>query len=123
MAGMETALSLAARDYRWLLDRGYAESSSLKLVGDRHRLERDERMILFRGVASDGASRRRTAMISGDAAGRPLLVDGYNQTFAVMHYLMGKRLFICSDGLLRDAGSSHGRIARPELFERAARLL
>jgi hypothetical protein len=123
MAANETGLAIAARDYRWLLDRGYAGGSSLNLVGDRHRLEREERMILFRGVFASGASRRRAALISGDAAGRPLHVDGYNQALAVMHYLMGKRLFIGSDGLLRDAGASHGRVSRPDLFERAARLM
>jgi hypothetical protein len=124
-------LGLAALDYRWLLDRGYAETSSLKLVGDRHRLSRDERMILFRGVASGDDSAGRLAVLfsdgqgaSGDAVGgRAVFVDGYNQALTVMHYLAGRPLFLGSDGLTRDAGGSYGRIADAALFERAAGIL
>jgi hypothetical protein len=40
-----------------------------------------------------------------------------------MHYLSGKPVFISSDGLLRDAGASHGRIADRGLFCRAQAIL
>lgn len=113
----------AARDYRWLLDRAYPQSASLKLVGDRHRLDRDERLVLFRGVFALRASASRRARVSSKAGGRPLLVDAYNQLFAVMHYLAGRPVFISSDGLLRDAGASHGRIADRDLFARAQAIL
>jgi hypothetical protein len=119
-------LAPAAMDYRWLLDRGYAETSSLKLVGDRHRMTRDERMILFRGVYSSSSSAARASIVVDQAAvraGGEILVDGYNQALTVMHYLSGRPLFIGTDGLTRDAGGSHGRIADQALFERAASLL
>jgi hypothetical protein len=109
-------LALAATEYRWLLDRGYAESASLKLVGDRHQMTRDERMILFRGVASSEASSSRAAIIRFETEGREILVDGYNQALTVMHYLSGRPLFIGTDGLTRDAGGSHGRIADAATF-------
>jgi hypothetical protein len=112
-------LARAATDYRWLLDRGYAPRAALKLVGDRRQMTSDERMILFRGVASSEASASRAALIAAGAGGRELLVDGYNQALTVMHYLTGRPLFVGSDGLLRDAGGSHGRIADRPLFERA----
>ncbi len=117
------AFRSAARDYRWLLDRGYAESAALKLVGDRFQLPREERLVLFRGVAPSLAAASRRALLRGDAAGRTLLVDGHNQALAVMHYLAGRPVFVASDGYLRDAGGSHGRIPRPELFDRALGLL
>jgi hypothetical protein len=113
----------AARDYRWLLDRDYSAQAALKLVGDRLQLSRDERMILFRGVVSSDRSRARAAIIGLEAEGLCLLVDGYNQALTVMHYLTGRPLFLGSDGLLRDAGGSHGRIGDHELFERAAAAL
>jgi hypothetical protein len=116
-------LGRAAADYRWLLDRGYAARAALKLVGDRLQLTRDERVILFRGVASSADSAGRMASIAPQAEGRPILVDGYNQVLTVMHYLMGRPLFLGTDGLLRDAGGSHGRIADQALFERAAEAL
>jgi hypothetical protein len=117
------ALGAAARDYRWLLDRGYPETASLKLVGDRNRLDKDERLVLFRGVFAHAASEERAALVSVDPGGRKLLVDGYNELFTVMHYLAGRPVFIASDGLLRDAGASHGRISDPALFERAQAIL
>ncbi len=119
-------LALAAREYRLLLDWGYPVAASIKLVGDRHRMDRDERMVLFRGVAStaDSAARSRAvAAPGGIAEGLVLLIDGYNQALTVMHYLAGRPLFVGTDGLTRDAGGSHGRIADPVLFERAAGLL
>jgi hypothetical protein len=119
-------LARAALEYRWLIDRGYATSAGLKLVGDKHQMTRDERMILFRGVASSRASEARLAVIAAPdsiGAGLEILVDGYNQALTVMHYLAGRLLFIGTDGLTRDAGAAHGRIADQALFERAIGLL
>ena len=112
-------LALAARDYRWLLDRGYPPKASLKLVGDRRMMTKDERMILFRGVAPTAAAASRAAIVRSEAKGRAFLVDGYNQALTVMHYLTGRPVFVANDGLLRDAGGSYGRIADLALFERA----
>jgi hypothetical protein len=120
-------LRLAACEYRWLLDRGYAESSALKLVGDKHQLPRDERMILFRGVATSVDSSARAALVlprTGDAlTGAHIYADGYNQALTVMFYLLGRPLFVGTDGLTRDSGGSHGHIANEALFERAAGIL
>jgi hypothetical protein len=75
MYAASTSLLAAARDYRWLLDRGYPQSASLKLVGDRYRLERDERLVLFRGVFAGAASASRRSILSADAGGRLLLTS------------------------------------------------
>lgn len=117
------AFILAARDYRWLLDGGYPDKASLSIVGDRHRLSRDERVVLFRGVASAVDSEARMSAIRGSTDGRPLYVDAFNQAFVVMHYLSGRPVFVASDGLTRDAGGSRGRIADPALFARSMALL
>ncbi|MBL8966606.1 MAG: DUF434 domain-containing protein [Spirochaetaceae bacterium] len=117
--GEGAAFAEAVRDYRWLLDRGYPDKASLKLVGDRRRLEAAERLVLFRGVASAEASRRRVARLVAGAAGRLVLLDGYNVAFTVLHYLVGKPCFVGTDGLLRDAGANYGRVPREGLLERA----
>lgn len=117
------ALGRASRDYRWLLDRGYPETASLKIVGDRHRLDKDARLVLFRGVTGLAASEKRAALLSEKVAGRTLLIDGYNEIYTVMHYLAGRPVFIASDALVRDAGAAHGRISDPELFNRATSIL
>jgi hypothetical protein len=119
-------LARAAFEYRWLIDRGYAMSAALKLVGDRHQMTRDERMILFRGVSTSRDSKTRSAIVIAPdslVAGLEIHVDGYNQALTIMHYLAGRPLFVGTDGLTRDAGSAHGRIMNHELFERAVGLL
>jgi hypothetical protein len=119
-------LARAAAEYRWLLDHGYSARASLKLVGDRHQMSRDERMILFRGVATSRDSEARKRIVASPdsvAEGSEMLVDGYNQALTVMHYLAGRPLFVGTDCLTRDAGAAHGRIADMALFERAVVLL
>jgi hypothetical protein len=119
-------LARAAREYRWLLDRDYSAAAALKLVGDHHQMTRDERMILFRGVSSKLDSETRAIILASPSSvrtGREILVDGYNQALTVMHYLAGRPLFIGTDGLTRDAGAAHGRIADRERFERSIGLL
>ncbi|HWR12486.1 MAG TPA: DUF434 domain-containing protein [Rectinemataceae bacterium] len=107
----------AARDYRLLLDKRYPIEASIKLVGDRYRLDKEERVALFRGVLPGDLSRanaeRRTAFLP---AGARIAVDGYNVLFTIINYLRGHPLFVSTDGFLRDAGGAHGRIADTAQF-------
>ncbi|GAB1431835.1 hypothetical protein MASR2M29_04600 [Spirochaetota bacterium] len=119
---MESAFSDAAIEYRWLLNRNYSNSAALKLVGDKHQLPRDEILVLFRGIAPSSDAIRRRKLISTGCRGLELFVDGYNQILTVMHYLSSRPVFLADDGFLRDAGASHGRIFRPELFLLAMKL-
>ena len=54
-------LAAAVADLSWLLSRGYAEPSSLKLVGDRYRLVERQRVAVLRSACSDAALARRRA--------------------------------------------------------------
>lgn len=119
MTAFRAAFAAAARDYRWLLDRGYPSSASLKLVGDRHRLSAEERLVLFRGIDAEAPSALRRGRIATQIEGRTLLLDAYNVAFTLVHYLVGKPCFIATDGLLRDAGANYGRVPREELLARA----
>jgi len=113
------AFRAAVGEYRWLLDRGYPGGASLKLVGDRRRLSAEERLVVFRGVASSADSETRRARLAVSAEGRLILLDAYNAAFTVVHYLVGKPCFLSTDGLLRDAGANYGRVPREELLSRA----
>ncbi len=114
----------AALDYRLLLDRGYPVNATLKLVGDRYRLDRTDRIVLFRGVLPSASSSAIATKTAGSfPAGSALCVDGYNILFTVINYRRGHPLFVGTDGLLRDAGGAHGRIERHEDLEEAAGLL
>lgn len=117
-------LELAIRDYRLLLDWGYPEKATLKLVGDRFTLSREERMILFRGVASSGRSEAiKAKIIPSIPRGGRVGIDGYNILFTLFNYRKGRPLFISTDGLLRDAGGVHGRLKAGEPLQEAVRLL
>ena len=111
----------AARDYRFLIDKGYPVDASIKLVGDRYRLDKAARTILFRGILPGALSAANEARIVTELPqGTRIAVDGYNILFTVTNYLRGHPLFISTDGLLRDAGGAHGRIADSDQFFAAA---
>jgi hypothetical protein len=117
-------LELAIRDYRILLDKGYPEKATLKLVGDRFALSREERMILFRGVSrSEQSAKIGAKLIKHLAPGARIGIDSYNVLFTLYNYRRGRPLFISSDGLLRDVGAVHGRLQRGEFLDEALALL
>jgi hypothetical protein len=117
-------LAAAVRDYRLLLDRGFPVAATIKLVGDRYRLDKIERNILFRGVLDKATSASIAARrVPVFEPGRSLAIDGYNVLFTLINYRRGHPLFVSTDGLVRDAGGAHGRIGRAADFDDALHLL
>lgn len=114
---------LAAEDYLLFLDKGYPQSSVLKLVGDKFMLSRDQRQILFRGICQTEAAKERKLKAGGFEEGDRILVDTYNVLFTISNYFLGKQLFIGNDGYLRDVGEMRGRIKNKEMFTRAEKLM
>ncbi|TVR66606.1 MAG: DUF434 domain-containing protein [Spirochaetaceae bacterium] len=114
-----------ARDYRWLLDRGYPDQPTIKLVGDRYRLTRVERGMLYRGIFSESASLQRSRRLRepGTVAGSSITIDGYNVLFTVWNYLAGRPLVAATDGFVRDIGGTRSRLPRDERFVRVCRSL
>ncbi len=113
-----------AADYRWLLDRGYPDQGSLRLVGDRYRLSGTERNTLFRGVFSSEDSQRRAARLGApgrDVVGGDLTVDGHNVLFTVWNCLAGRPMVLATDGFVRDIGGTRSRLPHDERFDRVAR--
>ncbi len=124
MLQIHEAFQNAINDYRFLLDKGYPVHATLKLVGDRYRLNKQERMVLFRGILDSTMSMtilRRILSVLPDQA--RLGIDGYNVLFTLINYRRGHPLFIATDGLLRDVGGAYGRIEREEDFQWAIQLL
>lgn len=113
----------AAEEYLWILSRGYPQSSALKLVGDKFKLSRDMRQVLYRGVVPAAQAKLRYERIGKIEEGDLVLVDTYNVLFTVNNYLLGKPLFISNDGLLRDAGEMRGRIINKPQFTRSVSLM
>ncbi len=114
----------AVRDYRFLLDRGYPVQATIKLVGNRFRLDKAERVVLFRGVLERGISDRIAGRTLAELPQRAsLCIDGYNVLFTLANYRAGRPLFLGTDGLLRDVGGSHGKFASAVAFKEAAGIL
>ncbi len=115
----------AAIHLRWLFDHGYPKTASIKIVGDRHRLNKAERQMLYRGVTStEAAARRRTLIIPPeDAVGESLGVDGHNVVLTIANYISGIPVFEADDGIIRDIGALHGRIHNWNVMERSLNLI
>ncbi|MBL7215775.1 MAG: DUF434 domain-containing protein [Phycisphaerae bacterium] len=109
-ADTQAVLSHATADMSWLLSRGYADKSSLKLIGDRYNLTKRQRMAVMRCGCSDRQSEHRTArqVPPEGVADRPVVLDGYNVLITVEAALGGGVLFIARDGCVRDLASIHG---------------
>jgi len=103
-------LRAACADFAWLLDRGYAERSALKLVGDRFQLDQRQRTCVQRCACTEAArAQRASRLLPPDAlAGRNILVDGFNVLITVEAALAGAVLLLGRDGCLRDLASMHG---------------
>ncbi len=103
-------LRLAVAEYSWLLTRGYAVESGLKIVGDRHGLAVRQRQAVMRSSCSDQALAHRTTtrMAVDKCRGRTVRIDGYNVLITIESALSGGLVLRGRDGCCRDLASVHG---------------
>lgn len=104
------ALRQAVAELSWLLSRGYAMNSAVKLVGDRHQLRERQRLAASRAACSDAAREARAQQhLQAEALRcRTLMVDGFNLLVSLEAALSGGVLLRCRDGCLRDMSAVHG---------------
>ncbi|MFW5820769.1 MAG: DUF434 domain-containing protein [Bacteroidota bacterium] len=119
----EGDLKNAINDYRFLLNRNYSQKASIKLVGDRYMLKREERSILYRGVSGEESARLRKSKLTELLSEKKIYIDTYNILFTIGNYLNGRPVFISDDGFLRDAGELRGRFTRKKLLLRIVDIL
>jgi hypothetical protein len=119
------SLRSAASDYAWLLTRGYAEDSALKLVGDRYALTARQRTAVMRCSCSDQAlgRRRETEQTMSGLRGRHLAIDGYNLLITLESALSGGLMLVGRDGCFRDLASMHGTYRKVAETARAVELI
>jgi hypothetical protein len=115
----------AVADLAWLLGRGYAEPSALKIVGDRYNLTLRQRTAVMRCTCTDDAAARRSASraLAESLRGETMLLDGYNVLTTVEAALAGGVVLRGRDGALRDAASMHGTWRKVEETRRAIELI
>ncbi len=118
-------LLAAVEHLAWLLTRGYAMSSSLKLVGDRFQLSARQRLAVRRSTCSDQAFQARTTRCVAPVAvqGRTLILDGFNLLTTVEAALARGILLRGRDGCIRDMASMHGSYRKVVETEPALRLV
>ncbi|MEN6451755.1 MAG: DUF434 domain-containing protein [Thermoguttaceae bacterium] len=107
-------LRAAAADFCWLLDRGYAHDSGLKLVGDRYSLVARQRIAVSRCCCSHADVLRRSQHETPVArlAGATVFLDGYNVLTTVEAALAGGIILVGREGAWRDMASMHGSYRR-----------
>lgn len=107
-------LRQATADLCWLLSRGYAADSALKLVGDRYRLVARQRTAIGRAACARQEAEHRAAhrVDPERQRGRPLWLDGYNVLTTVEAALARGVILACCDGTYRDMASMHGSFRR-----------
>ena len=118
-------LAHAVHDLSWLLSQGYADASSLKLVGDRHGLTQRQRMAVMRCACSDAALAERThkMMPLSQLAGRTLWLDGYNVLTTLESALAQGVVLAARDGCFRDVASMHGTYRKVQETQPAINLM
>ena len=118
-------LRRATEELSWLLERGYSQVATLKLVGDHFGLRERQRLAVLRSScgASAAAERGRRRLTVTELQGQRLAVDGFNCLITSEAALSGGLLLRGRDQALRDLSSVHGSYRPVQETERALRLL
>lgn len=103
-------LGQAAQDLSLLLSKGYADKSSLKLVGDHFSLTQRQRTAVARCSCSDSllAYRQRAQRPIESVRYQTLILDGYNVLITTESAMSGAYVFRGRDGCIRDLAGIHG---------------
>ncbi len=119
------SLQSAVTDLCWLLTRGYAEKSALKIVGDRHALSARQRQAVGRCSCGNAARnlRREKAVPQDALRGSRILIDGFNVLKTLETALSGGVILPGRDDCYRDIAGMHGNYRVLEETRPALQLL
>ncbi len=97
-------LGEAAKDIRYLLERGYRRDSSIRFTGDHYRLDKNERYILARTVFSRNTtiSRMEKKLGIDELKNGRVIIDGYNVLITLESLIEGENVWVADDSFLRD---------------------
>lgn len=84
---------------------GYPYDVSLDLVGSKHLLSREERLLLFRCVHSEDFALDIASRIKTEGVNEAIL-DLYNVLITVLSILSGDCVYLCDDCIVRDLRGS-----------------
>lgn len=111
----------AVDDLCYLLSRGYADNSSLQIVGNRYKLNKRQRNAIIRMSCSHQQTLRRkqSECKAIDLTDEAIEIDGFNLLILLESALSGAFLFKGRDKLYRDISSVHGSYKRVVKTEHA----
>lgn len=97
-------LRCAGEDYSWLLSKGYAYKSALKLVGDHFQLTKRQRTAIYRYSCSDEQvnTRKEKRIPASEILGEELWIDALNTIITIEAALSNGFLIKCRDSCCRD---------------------
>lgn len=112
-------------DMHYLLSRGYAEKSSLQLVGNKHRLNvRQQQAVRGMSVSQQQMKRRKSHEITFDNLDtETIIIDGFNLLIILESTLSGAYVFKGLDEAYRDLSGVHGTYKRVQQTESALLLV
>ncbi len=113
----------AIKDVIYLYDRNYPEKTVIQAVGNRYRLSRQERMILYRGISKKTYRKSINPVEHSCIRQNKIIVDGFNVLITVESYLKGVIVFRGIDNITRDIAGIHSYKSRPEICRKAVSLL
>lgn len=115
----------ALLDLLYLLEQDYPRKASIELVGNRYRMTSQDRMVLYRGVFTQGVCEHRIERrwSKASASYRRCVIDSYNVFITIESYLRGRLVFRALDGYIRDVSGVYGNYSFGTLTLRALDLV
>ena len=122
---MKRKIKEAVSDMSFLLERGYGESSSCELVGNRYKLNKRQQQAIKGMSAAESAvkSRSEKELEKHILSDKEIIIDGFNQIILFESMLSNAYLFKGRDGAFRDLSSLHGTYKSVNQTEEALRLI
>ncbi len=122
---MQQKIKEAAKDMCYLLSRGFAEKSSMQLVGNRYRLNARQQKALQGMSASELqiGSRKKAALLPEQLKGLDVAIDGFNLLIILESALSGAYIFKGLDSYYRDVSGVHGTYKRVQKTEEALMII
>jgi len=111
---MQDRIKEACKDMNYLLTRGFAERSSVQLVGNRYKLNARQQQVLQGMSASQQQIdlRLKTKVSAEDLMDKTVIIDGFNLLIILESALSGAYVFKGLDDCYRDIAGVHGTYKR-----------
>jgi len=111
---MQERIIEACQDMHYLLSRGFAEKSSVQLVGNKYRLNaRQQQVLQGMSASQQQIDKRLSTLISIDKLkDKTVIIDGFNLLIILESALSGAYVFKGLDDCYRDIAGVHGTYKR-----------